>query len=341
MSAQENTQLRILQPADAAQAKALWLEAFPEDADGFADFYFREGYAQDRYWGLFSGEGLLSMAGVSCREMQFPGGAVPVGLLRGVATRKSAQGKGYSTRLLGACLRQLAEEGVPMAALKTFIPAFYERLGFAAASYRSEEEIIVRTDERAAQGFSFYAREADIPTAVREAVAACYRRYIAGKALFLQRAEADFHLRYAELLDLNAGVLCVHRDAAGEVDGYFLAYDGGAGTLYAEELLCCAPMQPADFAPALRRLGVSALRYKGFSGKTPDAMLRVLDMRRFFERAEMPRGISVRDSLFAGNNGYWKASGDMPVTAEARTPGQAAVSLLIRAGQPVGIFEEY
>lgn len=108
-----------------------------------------------------------------------------------------------------------------MAALKTFIPAFYERLGFAAASYRSEEEIIGPHGRTAAQGFPSMAREADIPTAVREAVAACYRRYIAGKAVFLQRAEADFHLRYAELLDLNAGVLCVHRDAAGEVERVF------------------------------------------------------------------------------------------------------------------------
>ena len=228
-----------------------------------------------------------------------------------------------------------------MAALKTFIPAFYERLGFAAASHRSEEEVVARTDERAAQAFSFYTREADIPAWVREAIAACYQRYIAEKAVFLRRNEADFHLRYAEMLDLSAGVLCIHRGAAGEVDGYFLAYDGGEGTLYAEELLCCAPMRPADFGPALRRLGVSALRYKGFSGKTSDAMLRVLDMRRFFERAEPTQGILVRDPLFAENDGYWKAPDGMPMTAGAHTPGQAAGMLLAQAGRPTGIFEEY
>ena len=338
MSAQENVQLRILQPADAAQAKALWLEAFPEDADGFADFYFREAYAQDQYWGLFSGKMLWSMAGVSRREMQFPGGAVPVGLLRGVATRKAAQGLGYSTRVLGTCLRQLAEEGVPLAALKTFIPAFYERLGFAAASRRAEGEISARADEQAVQAFSFYAREADIPAAVREEIAACYRRYIAGKAVFLQRTEADFHLRYAELLDLSAGVLCVHRDAAGVVDGYFLAYDGGAGALYAEELLCCAPLRPEDFAPALSHLGAPRLRYKRFTGETTDAMLRVLDMRRFFERAEPPVGTPVRDQLIPQNDGNWRLPGE---PSAEKTPGQAAALLLGQAGQPVGIFEEY
>ncbi|MDX2132943.1 MAG: GNAT family N-acetyltransferase [Planctomycetota bacterium] len=71
----------------------------------------------------------------------FGGRSVPMVGIAGVATDVTRRGGGLGKRLMGACVRELAAEGVALSALYASTRAFYRRVGYESAGGRYEYEI--------------------------------------------------------------------------------------------------------------------------------------------------------------------------------------------------------
>jgi GNAT superfamily N-acetyltransferase len=340
-------EMRRLTLQDSMQAQALWLEAFPEDGDGFCDYYFTQLFPQDQYYGLFINGNLQSMAGVSRQKIRFLGNSLQVGFLRGVATRQSEQGKGYSSRVMEYVLHDLKSQGVPAAALKTYIHPFYHKFGFETCSYRCLREV---KEHASVTGIELYRQVKQVPNEVLEAICACYQKYTADKDFFLERNVAYYRLMLMEALDLYDGILAIHRNASLQVDGYLVGFLEENGQLRAEELVCTETLHPQDFGELIEKFGCRTLVYKAFDSKEQaDGMIRILNMAYFFQRRtdtvlSEKTQIYVRDPLFAENSGFWQTDlNRLPLWGNLKelTPGEAAVLLMESSGRMAGIFEEY
>ena len=101
-------EFRTLKKGDIGAAKALWEEAFPEDAGEFSDWYFQNRFCPAQCYGLFAGETLLSMGQVAQDALFVNGKTMPANFIRGVATAKAFEGRGYASLLLGKVLEELA-----------------------------------------------------------------------------------------------------------------------------------------------------------------------------------------------------------------------------------------
>lgn len=340
-------EMRRLTPQDSMQARMLWLDAFPEDGDGFCDYYFARLFPQDQYYGLFEQGKLQSMVGVSRQKIHFLGKLLQVGFLRGVATWKSEQGKGYSSRVMEYVLRDLKKQNVPAVALKTYIHSFYRKFGFEVCSYRCWHEV---RENSPLTGMEFYDRVEQVPECILEGICACYRDYTADKDFFLERDSAYYRLMLTEALELYDGVLAVHTNEMQRIDGYLVGFaERESGKFRADELVCLETMHPQDFGGVAEKFNCSMLVYKAFDEREQaDGMIRILDMAYFLRQKEQgviseKEQIQVKDPLFTENNGWWQTDMNQPNSQPAKelSPGEAAVWLMESNGRQAGIFEEY
>ncbi len=127
-------EIRALCQADIRQAQRLWEEAFPEDAEAFATWYFEHRFLPEDCYGLFEKGRLLSMAQVGKEPLWLNGTVLQANFLRGVATAKGQEGKGYASQLIHFILRDLESQGEAISILKSFIHQFYRRMGFQVYS---------------------------------------------------------------------------------------------------------------------------------------------------------------------------------------------------------------
>ena len=329
--------MRKLRREEQQAAQALWLDAFPEDADGFCAFYFAHEYPQDTYYGLFDNGRLCSMIGVAQVQIYLNGQTVPMPLLRGVATYAHLQGRGYAGRLLAYVLRELRSQGYGAAMLKTFIHGFYEKHGFAVCSYRTR-----RTLQAAAGNgeIAIYRNMCEIDDRLTDGLLATYTAYCRDKQLFLQRERRHIRRALTMALDVYGGVLAVYMKD-GVPDGYLIGYMDSDGTLQSDEAVPGSGGESV-FAEIAAKLGCDRVAYKAFgSGGEADAMIRVLDVQRWFRYRPQDStfAFAVQDPLFPENCGDWQFGQPDNKQITILTPGQAA-ALTVDADK-AGIYEEY
>ena len=340
-------EIRPLFLKDVEQGKELWLDAFPEDADGFCDYYFSHIFPQDKYYGLFIGGKLQSMAGLAIRTMNFLGVPIEAGFFRGVATKREQRGNGYSGLVIKHMLNVMNDQGLSLAALKTYIHAFYRKFGFETCSNRFMREIKLRGKKN---GFKQYYTLAQVSEEILKQLLDCYSEYIKNKDFFLYRNSVYFQQILGEILDLYQGVLIVHYDEKQNMDAYMIAHaDQEKQSLYADELVCIHHQTPSLFAGISTNFPFKKIIYKVFDEKKEeDGMIRILNMSNLLKKisTKIKRGcadISIQDEILSQNSGQWRINykGDRTPEKVNLTPGEAAVWLLKQERRLTGIFEEY
>lgn len=295
-------EFRTLKKGDIGAAKALWEEAFPEDAGEFSDWYFQNRFCPAQCYGLFAGETLLSMGQVAQDALFVNGKTMPANFIRGVATAKAFEGRGYASLLLGKVLEELALHGQEISILKTFIHPFYRRLGYEVYSCRSVQEVAAAQNGDAV--CTRYQSIEEISELKLEQILDCYRAYLRGKSGYLWRSKSYFRQMLQEALDVGGGILL----AVGEpVKGYCIAYPQNE-TLFAEEMVASCKEQIQAFERAAREIRLS-FSYLSFEpGGEPDAMARAVCAKRLLEQTVCQGGARIRvvDDIIKENEGTWQ-----------------------------------
>ncbi len=209
-----------------------------------------------RAWGAFDGDTCVGSLGTVPFELTVPGGrTVPADGVTAVTVAPTHRRQGLLTGLMGAGLRAAADRGDAVSILIAAEWRIYGRFGYGVAT----EDAVWEVDRaRAAVG---------PPEGVVEAVGIDQLRKLAPPAYDAARRarpggidrpenrwDVDFGLAYAEgdKPQWN-GWAAVHRDPAGEVDGYLRwhaedSWDGmlPTGTLHVDELVTASPAAYRD-----------------------------------------------------------------------------------------------
>lgn len=120
----------MAEPRYEEQMKALWAQCFPEDAHGFADFYFDHCYQQESaYLAVRQGK-VCAMAYAPLMKYHMWGVDFTVSYIQGVATAPEFRRLGLANALLRHALSHLHNQGVPFGILKPFRVDFYEKSGW-------------------------------------------------------------------------------------------------------------------------------------------------------------------------------------------------------------------
>lgn len=124
-----------LSGAQCRDFRPLWEEAFgAEESPAFTELYFRERAPENRGYGLYLKDRLVSMLyltpyPVNMRESA-AGCPHTLYYIVGVATARDCRHRGYMTELLREALRDMRREGLPFTYLTPAAPAIYEPFGF-------------------------------------------------------------------------------------------------------------------------------------------------------------------------------------------------------------------
>lgn len=297
-------ELRILSQADVRQAQRLWEEAFPEDAGEFAAWYFSHRFSPENCYGLFEEGRLLSMAQVGKEPLWLNGAVLRANFLRGVATAKGQERKGYASQLIRFILQELESQGEAISILKTFIHPFYRRMGYEAYSRREVRKIEdARKETRA---YHIYSSANEVSEALLLQLLDCYHAYLNGKSGYLYRDTVYFRKFLEEALDFSKGVLIVPEGA----EAYCIAYLED-GALYAEEIVGAGENLPMFFAQIAKNMGMEFSYLCPFAQKgEPDAMARTVSAKALLEQT-VRRGnarICLTDGILEENCGVWDVS---------------------------------
>ncbi|MBQ9942439.1 MAG: GNAT family N-acetyltransferase [Christensenellaceae bacterium] len=304
---------------DVQKGKALWETVFPEDKGTFADWFFDSVFDPLRAVGEFTEDGkLLSMLHMGDYPIRVRGTAFDGHFMQGVATRPEEQGKGYSSQLIRRCLRRLYEQRCEMTALVTFIGPYYEKFGFA--TYAEKKPVFIAKEKAAAA--ERYAKLAELSDEDLAAIMELYNKVNADKNGWVQRNEAYFKRYLTDCMDISGLTLFVVR-REGRVAGYGLAYEKDGLFVAVEAVfendaaraaLECAP---GESVPKVH---------------LPDAMMRVLHVKRFVEKLHLPEGecvLGITDPVIEENTGSWHFFSQNGRVKATPTRADASVQLTI------------
>ena len=314
-------EIRILEEADRSLAKALWEEAFPEDAGGFADWYFQNRFCPKHCYGLFLEGTLASMAQIGQEDLWVNGEIFAANLLRGVATASSQKGKGYASMLLAHILRQRLGVEQELSVLKTFIHPCYETY-----SYRST--LTLEAGESGPVCRQYIALE-EISQEVLDQLAICYHAYLEGRSGYLYRDVPYFREMLEEALNQSGGILLT---AGNPIRAYCIAYRE-AGRLYAEEIVASGGEEMAMFARTARKMGLCFAYLDLEKSGDPDAMARAICVKKLLEKTVVKGAlqrevcIAIKDDLLPENCALWQISVQSGQVCVEKKQGQADASL--------------
>ncbi|MBL8850750.1 MAG: GNAT family N-acetyltransferase [Planctomycetaceae bacterium] len=130
------------QPTDEAPVCDIWMQAFDTTADYWPHYTRRMGPENLRV--LRSESGPMGVLGVYRMGQWFGGRCVPCGGLAGVAIAPEFRQRGGAKRMLTGTLRELREQGVPLAALYASSQAVYRGVGFEQSGSRCQYELSLR-----------------------------------------------------------------------------------------------------------------------------------------------------------------------------------------------------
>ena len=321
-------EIRALCQADIRQAQRLWEEAFPEDAEAFATWYFEHRFLPEDCYGLFEKGRLLSMAQVGKEPLWLNGTVLQANFLRGVATAKGQEGKGYASQLIHFILRDLESQGEAISILKTFIHPFYRRTGYEVYSQREVKKIEGVEGEKSA--CHIYSSVKEISEALLLQLLDCYHAYLKGKSGYLYRDAAYLRRYLEEALDFSEGLLIVPKES----EAYCIAYPEN-GALYAEEIVGEGENLPMLFAKIAKDMGMefSYLCPHAREGE-PDAMARAVSAQALLEKTARQGSarIGLKDEILAGNCGVWEISAFDGTVSVRKAQGQEA-DICLNSGQ--------
>lgn len=223
--------LRLLQERDREQAIALWRVCFPEDSDGFVEWFFQNRFAPDWAAGLFAGERLLSVIHGKPMRLLIRGRAEAALMVSGVGTLPECRGQGCMRETMLFLKEKAGERGIRILFNHPQKPGAYRRLGFVNA-----------TDTLYWQGQGSY-KAGEISAFNEDSAYAVYQRAMVRYSGSVIRSRAEFALKMADYdSDGGRGFMALDK---GEPVGYAV-YFSNAG-VYGEEVLSLGSYEPILF----------------------------------------------------------------------------------------------
>ena len=123
--------IRYLTGEEKQTSRWLWQEAFPEDSQGFIDYYYKRKTADNRVLVKEDEEGrLLSMAHLNPYHVMVKGRLWELNYIVGVATAADSRRQGHMRDMLGRLLLDLHDEGAPFCYLMPASEGIYLPFGF-------------------------------------------------------------------------------------------------------------------------------------------------------------------------------------------------------------------
>lgn len=122
--------IRYLEQGEKEQCRKLWEEAFPEDRDGFLDYYMKEKASSNRILVWEEQGEILSMLHRNPYVIKAGERKWNCDYIVGVATAKKARRRGYMRSLMTKALQDMKEEGMPFCFLMPANERLYMPFGF-------------------------------------------------------------------------------------------------------------------------------------------------------------------------------------------------------------------
>lgn len=307
--------IRYLTGEEKQTSRWLWQEAFPEDSQGFIDYYYKRKTADNRILVKEDEAGrLLSMAHLNPYRVMVKGRLWELNYIVGVATAADSRRQGHMRDMLGKLLLDLHDEGAPFCYLMPASEGIYLPFGFRFVfdqplwqiKKRLPEETrrleLQLSEEAGAQaGTAAFGSEGE----ARDYLASWVNRWLDERFQVYAVRDREYMKRLEEELDSEAGRVYGWYDGDGELKA--LQAFWGIGK---REQRFLYSMEPDWVEPA------KADKTEGKSGSLrPAIMARITNAARMMEAiglneeapcSEMEVLIRIRDKLIPGNQGLWR-----------------------------------
>lgn len=307
--------IRYLTGEEKQTSRWLWQEAFPEDSQGFIDYYYKRKTADNRILVKEDEAGrLLSMAHLNPYRVMVKGRLWELNYIVGVATAADSRRQGHMRDMLGKLLLDLHDEGAPFCYLMPASEGIYLPFGFRFVFdqplWQIKKRLPVETrrlelqlsEEAGTQaGTAAFGSEGE----ARDYLASWLNRWLDERFQVYAVRDREYMERLEEELDSEAGRVYGWYDGDGELKA--LQAFWGIGK---REQRFLYSMKPDWVEPA------KADKTEGKSGSLrPAIMARITNAARMMEAiglneeapcSEMEVLIRIRDKLIPGNQGLWR-----------------------------------
>ena len=303
--------IRYLTGEEKQTSRWLWQEAFPEDSQGFIDYYYKRKTADNRVLVKEDEEGrLLSMAHLNPYHVMVKGRLWELNYIVVVATAADSRRQGHMRDMLGRLLLNLHDEGAPFCYLMPASEGIYLPFGFRFVFNQPLWQIKERLPEETrrlklqlSEGSGTAAFRSEGKT--RDCLASWVNRWLDERFQVYAVRDREYMERLEEELDSEAGRVYGWYDGNGELKA--LQAFWGIGK---REQRFLYSMEPDWLEPA------KADKTEGRSGSLrPAIMARITNAARMMEAislneeapcSEMEVLIRIRDKLIPGNQGLWR-----------------------------------
>lgn len=130
--------IRYLGQEEKEKSRDLWREAFPEDSEGFLDYYYTEKTRDNRILVIETRGQLLAMLHRNPYLISAGKRLWKCDYLVGVATARHSRRKGYMRQLMERALEDMQEEGMPFCFLMPAFRELYLPFGFTDIFHKQE-----------------------------------------------------------------------------------------------------------------------------------------------------------------------------------------------------------
>lgn len=307
--------IRYLTGEEKQTSRWLWQEAFPEDSQGFIDYYYKRKTADNRILVKEDEAGrLLSMAHLNPYRVMVKGRLWELNYIVGVATAADSRRQGHMRDMLGKLLLDLHDEGAPFCYLMPASEGIYLPFGFRFVFDQPLWQIKKRLPEETRRLELQLSEEAGTQAGTaafgsegeaRDYLASWVNRWLDERFQVYAVRDREYMERLEEELDSEAGRVYGWYDGDGELKA--LQAFWGIGK---REQRFLYSMEPDWVEPA------KADKTEGKSGSLrPAIMARITNAARMMEAiglneeapcSEMEVLIRIRDKLIPGNQGLWR-----------------------------------
>lgn len=307
--------IRYLTGEEKQTSRWLWQEAFPEDSQGFIDYYYKRKTADNRILVKEDEAGrLLSMAHLNPYRVMVKGRLWELNYIVGVATAADSRRQGHMRDMLGKLLLDLHDEGAPFCYLMPASEGIYLPFGFRFVFDQPLWQIKKRLPEETRRLEFQLSEEAGTQAGTaafgsegeaRDYLASWVNRWLDERFQVYAVRDREYMERLEEELDSEAGQVYGWYDGDGELKA--LQAFWGIGK---REQRFLYSMEPDWVEPA------KADKTEGKSGSLRSAiMARITNAARMMEAiglneeapcSEMEVLIRIRDKLIPGNQGLWR-----------------------------------
>ncbi len=309
--------IRYLEKEEKGRCRGLWQEAFPEDSEGFLEYYFKWKTRDNQILVKEDETGrILSMAHLNPYQVMVRGRVWELDYIVGVATAKDSRHQGHMRDILGKMLLDMHEAGMPFCYLMPASEAIY-LLGFRFVF----DQPLWQMKEGLPEG----AGPKEIPLAEAHSLASWINRWLKQRFQVYALRDEKYMERLEAELDSENGRVFGWYDKQGELKASGLLGNGKGG---AEVSLFCGTglggtgrrgsnpgggalqTGPADESPD-GAVGTGC----NCASVRPAIMARITDAARMMEAVSLNEEapcdhiealLRIRDELIPGNRGLWR-----------------------------------